>query len=297
MKLRFSLRRKSEPIAETRNPNHSKAGNFVLYVFITICAAFTALPLVYAVATSFKPLNELWTFPPTFLVVHHPTIVNYLDLFRLALDSWVPFSRYVFNSFFITAAGAAGHIVIASMCAFPLAKRNFPGGKAFFSIIVFSLMFNGAVTAVPNYLTMAKIGWIDTYAALIVPAIGSSLGLFLMKQFMEQIHDSILEAAKMDGASEWTIFWRIVMPQVKPAWLTIMIFSVQGLWNAGASNFIYSEELKTLPAALGQVISGGIARAGVGAAVSVVMMIVPMILFLITQSNIIQTMSGSGIKE
>jgi len=144
---------------------------------------------------------------------------------------------------------------------------------------------------------MARIGLVDTYYAIIIPAMGAPLGLFLMKQFMSQINNSIIEAAKVDGTSEWRVFWQIVMPQVKPAWLTIMIFSVQSLWNLGASNFIYSEELKTLPYALGQIVSSGLARAGTGAAVTVILMIVPIVIFIFSQSNIIETMSSSGIKE
>ena len=158
-------------------------------------------------------------------------------------------------------------------------------------------MFNTTVTAIPNYITMAKLGWVDTHLAIIVPAFASSLGLYLMKQFMEQLPDSLLEAARIDGASQWTIFWRIVMPNVKSAWLTLMLLSVQNLWAVGANRFIYKEELKTLPYALGQILSGGIARAGVGAAVTVLMMLVPIAIFVFSQSNIIDTMASSGMKD
>ena len=277
--------------------NRSTSGNIALFLFLLVCGAFTALPLIFAFSTSFKPLDELWLFPPTFVRVNNPTWKNFSDLFVLMQNSWVPMTRYMFNTIFITLTGTLGHIVFASMCAYPLAKREFPGGKQFFSLVVLSLMFNVSVTAIPNYLTMARIGLVDTYYAIIIPAMGAPLGLFLMKQFMSQINNSIIEAAKVDGTSEWRVFWQIVMPQVKPAWLTIMIFSVQSLWNLGASNFIYSEELKTLPYALGQIVSSGLARAGTGAAVTVILMIVPIVIFIFSQSNIIETMSSSGIKE
>lgn len=280
-----------------RKINRSLAGNLALFLFLFICGAFTALPLIYAIVTSFKPLDELWMFPPRLIIVQNPTFKNFRDLFNVMSSSWVPFSRYIFNTVFITVAGTLGHVVFASMCAFPLAKRDFPGGKLFFRIVILSLMFNASVTSIPNYLVMARLGWVDTYRALIIPAIGTPLGIYLMKQFMSQINDSILEAAKVDGASEWALFWRIVMPQVKPAWLTIMIFSVQNLWNMGASNYIYSEQFKTLPYALSQIIAGGIARAGVGAAVTVIIMIVPISIFVVSQSNIIETMTNSGMKE
>lgn len=276
--------------------NRSAWGNFLMALFIGIVAVFMAIPLYYAIVNSFKPLNELWMFPPRFYV-SQPTFKNYSDLIILMANSWVPFTRYLFNTVFITFAGTFGQIIIASMAAYPLAKHEFPGKKVFFSVVVLSLMFNATVTAVPNYLIMSKIGWVDSYLAIIVPAIGSSLGLYLMKQFMEQIHNSILEAAKIDGASERMIFWKIVMPTVKPAWLTLIIFSVQGLWNIGANNFIYDESLKTLPYALNQIITGGIARAGVGSAITVLLLIVPVGIFVATQSNIIETMSSSGIKE
>lgn len=279
-----------------RRVNRSRAGNVAMFVFLFIVASFTALPMIYAVSTSLKPLDELWKFPPSLIVVQKPTLKNFSDLVAVMSNSWVPFSRYIFNSFFITAAGTAGNVVFASMAAYPLAKKQFPGGGAFFKLIVFSLMFTPAVTSIPTYMVMSTLGWIDSYLAIIVPAFGSTLGLYLIRQFMLGVPNALLEAAKIDGASEWRIFWRIVMPQVKPAWLTAMIFSVQNLWNVGSSNFIYEEKLKTLPYAMSQIVSAGIARAGVGAASTVVMMTVPIAIFLFAQNNIVETMASSGIK-
>ena len=159
-------------------------------------------------------------------------------------------------------------------------------------------MFNATVTAIPNYLVMSKLHWIDTYRALIVPVFGSTLGLYLMKQFMEQnVPDALVDAARIDGASTWQTFWHIVMPCVKPGWLTLILLSVQSLWNLGSTTYIFSDELKTLAYALGQITSAGVARAGVGAAVTVVMMSVPVLIFIFCQSNIIETMSTSGMKE
>lgn len=279
-----------------RRVNRSRAGNIAMFVFLFIVASFTALPMIYAVSTSLKPLDELWKFPPSLIVVQKPTLKNFSDLVAVMSNSWVPFSRYIFNSFFITAAGTAGNVIFASMAAYPLAKKQFPGGGAFFKLIVFSLMFTPAVTSIPTYMVMSTLGWIDSYLAIVVPAFGSTLGLYLIRQFMLGVPNALLEAAKIDGASEWRIFWRIVMPQVKPAWLTAMIFSVQNLWNVGSSNFIYEEKLKTLPYAMSQIVSAGIARAGVGAASTVVMMIVPIAIFLFAQNNIVETMASSGIK-
>lgn len=193
--------------------------------------------------------------------------------------------------------GIAGQILISSMCAYPLAKHAFPGRNLYFSLIVTSLMFSTTVTAIPSYLIMSKIGWLDTYWAVIIPVFGSTLGLYLLKQFMEQIPDSLLEAAKIDGANEWQIYWKIVMPQVKPAWLTLIVFSTQSLWSMGANNMVYSEKYKTFAYALGQIAAGGVARTGVAAAISVVMMSVPIVVFVVTQSRVIETMTTSGLKE
>jgi ABC-type glycerol-3-phosphate transport system permease component len=265
-------------------------------LFISAGACFSALPLVYAISNAFKPLNELFIFPPAFFA-RNPTLDNFIDLFVLMSDSWVPFSRYLINTLVVTLAGTAGHVILASMAAFALSKFKFPGGKLLFSMVILSLMFARQVTAIPNYLIMSRLGWVDSLAAIILPSWAMSLGLFLMKQFMDaMIHDSLLEAARIEGASEWTVFWHVVMPNVKPGWLTLVILSFQALWGETGGQFIYSEQLKTLPYALNQILAGGIARAGVGAAVSVIMMILPITVFVINQSKVIDTMGASGIK-
>lgn len=279
-----------------RRVSRSFGGDLAIFFILGIFGVFTALPLYLVIINSLKPLNELWIFPPRFYV-SNPTFKNFTDIFTIVSDSTVPFSRYIFNTVFITVAGTVAQIVIASLCAYPLAKHPFPGHKFYFKMIYLSLMFSAAVTGIPNYIIVSSLGWIDTYWAILVPLCGSTMGVYLMKQFMEQINDAILEAARIDGAGEFRIFFTVVMPQVKAAWLTLTVFSVQGLWSMGASPFIFSEQLKTLNYALGQIVSAGIARAGVAAAVMVVMMSVPIIVFLITQSNVIETMASSGVKE
>lgn len=276
--------------------NHSRAGDVFSILILIVMGSFMALPLVLAISNSLKPLEELFIFPPRFLV-KNPTLTNFHDVFVLMSQSWVPFSRYIFNTVFITVVGTFGHLFVASLCAYALAKHNFPGQKVIFWVIVTALMFSTQVTAIPNYLIMSKAGFLDSYISLILPAIAKPLGLFLMKQFMEQIPSSLLEAARIDGASEVTTFWRIAMPQVKPAWLTLIIFCFQDLWNLQGFNYIYTEQLKTLPYALSQISAAGISRAGATAAVSVIMMIVPIVIFVVSQSNIIETMASSGIKE
>lgn len=255
------------------------------------------LPMVLAISNSLKPLNELWEFPPK-LYAKEPTLKNFADMFNIMANSLVPFSRYLFNTVMITVVGTCGNLLISSMCAYPLAKKKFPGRRAIFKTIEMTLMFNSTVTAIPCYIIMAKIGWIDTYKALIVPAFASTLGLYLIKQFMESaVPDTLIEAASIDGASQWQTFWKIVMPCTKPAIMTQVLLSVQALWNLGTSTYIFSDEKKTLSYALGQIVAGGVARAGVGAAVTVFMMIVPITIFLICQNNIMDTMSTSGLKD
>ncbi len=281
----------------TKQLNRSAAGNAGVIIVLSLFGAFMLLPMIYTISSSLKPLDELWVFPPRFFV-RNPTTRNFQDLFRLLSDSMVPFSRYIFNTVVIAVVGTLGHVVLASMCAYALSKHEFPGSKVIFQLVVLALLFNASVTAIPNFMIITWLHLLDNPLALIVPAFGSSLGLYLMKQFMEQmVQDSVLEAARIDGASEWRVFWGIVMPTVKPGWLTLIVFSFSGLWNTGASNVIYSESLKTLNYAMSQILAGGIARAGVGTAASVIMMIVPITVFIITQSNVVETMGASGMKE
>ena len=213
-------------------------------------------------------------------------------------ESWVPFSRYVFNTAFVSVAGTLGHLILASMAAYAMTKINFPGRKGMFQLVYYSLMFNSTVSALSNFIIMSAFGWIDTYWSLIIPAFGYTLGFYLMRQFMETtVPDSVLESARLDGAKEWTIYMKIVMPMVKPAWLTLIVYSFQGLWNSGTSIYIYSEQLKTFNYAIQQILAGGIVRSGAAAASTVIMMLVPIAVFVVTQSNIIETMASSGMKD
>ena len=273
--------------------NRSTGGDIGIFIILFIFGFLMVLPMYYAIITSLKPLDELWIFPPRFWVAK-PTLKNFADLFSNLSNSWVPFSRY---TVFISVVGTFGHVIIASMAAYALSKKRFYGSQTIFKVIVTSLMFSGS-TAIPTFIIMSKLGLIDTYWSIILPAFSSTLGLYLMKQHMESmVKDTIIEAAKIDGAGEMRIFWTIVMPMVKPAWLTLIVFSFQGLWNSTGATYIYTEQLKTLNYAISQIISAGISRAGAGAASVVFMMILPIAVFMFSQSNIVETMSSSGIKE
>ncbi len=277
--------------------NRSAGGDAGITVMLTILGAFMFLPMLYVVMQSLKPLDELWMFPPRFYVTN-PTFTNYTDLLILMNTSWVPFSRYMFNKVFISVVGTVGNLFFSSMAAYAMAKIKFPGGKFMFKTVQTSLMFHATVTATTSFLIMSAFKLLDSYWALIIPAWATSLGLYLMKQFMETgVTDAVLESARLDGASELRTYWTIAMPMVKPAWLTLIVYCFKDLWNAGSSMYIQSEQLKSFNYAIQQVMAGGIKRAGAGAASTVIMMIVPILVFVITQSNIIETMGSSGMKD
>ena len=289
-------RRRKRSYKKEKKLNRSMAGNTLLFVLMGICGVAMASPLVMLINNALKPLDELFQFPPK-IFVRNPTLENFSDLFILMNDTWVPFSRYMLNTIIITGGGMIGHVIIASLAAYPLAKHNFPGKKILFALVELSMMFSWTVTQTPQYMIISWMGINNSYWALILPACAFGMGLYLMKQFMEQLPDSLMESARLDGASEFRIFWNIVMPNVKPAWLTLAIFQFQQMWNNTGGTFLRDEQLKPLQYALYQITAGGAARAGAGAAVTFMIAAVPITFFLICQSNILETMASSGMKE
>lgn len=280
-----------------RRYTRTKAGDFVMFVMLAAAGLFTMLPLIYAVATSFKPLDELLIFPPRFLV-RRPTINNYLVLPDLMASLKVPLSRYIFNGVSNAIITTSVYIIVSSMAAYVLCKGNFKHKNAIFMIVQFSLMFNGITLGIPRYLIYSYLGMIDTYWVYILPHMAATLGVFLMKQYIEgYVPDAFIEAAKIDGAGTFRIFWTIVMPIVKPAWLTLTLFTFRDVWAEVPAGTIFTEQLKTLPQIMGQITAGGTARAGSAMAITVIMMIPPILVYLISQSNVIEAMSSAGIKE
>ena len=283
--------------SQYRHYTRSKAGNVFYFSILFLAGAFTVLPLVYCVITSFKPLDELLIFPPKFFI-SRPTIANYLALPSLLSKIQVPVSRYIFNSFFVAIAGTTLHIIAASLAAFTFSKSKVKGRKALFWIVQLMLLYNSVTLGVPQYYIFSQLKMIDTYWIYILPAIPSAVGCFLMKQFMDvSIPDALMEAARIDGAGVLRIYWQIVMPILKPAWMTVLLFSFQGMWSIIPQGTIFSEQLKTLPQIMSSISAGGIARSGSAMAVTVLLMIPPIIVFLISQNNVLETMSSSGIKE
>ena len=277
--------------------NRSIAVDIALIAFLAFFGLFSVGPLVLTVTSAFKPMSEIFLFPPRFLVIQNPTLNNFFDLGVALADAKIIVGRYIFNTAFITVLGTLGTVLFGSMAAYPLAKYVFPGSKLMSHVIVYSLMFNGAVTVIPNYYIMSRLGLVNTYAAVVLPVIAGTLGLYLMKSFMTQIPIQLIEAAKIDGKNEIGIFFSVVMPLAKPAWITLIILSFNSLWGNTGGVFIYSEALKPVSFMLAQLVAGGVARTGVASAVNLIMLVVPITVFIVSQSNVIQTMATSGIKE
>lgn len=282
--------------AEYKRYTHSRLGNFTYFFFLILAGAFSMLPFIYCICTAFKPLDELLVFPPRFFV-HRPTVENFVILPTLIEKLRVPLSRYIFNTAFITFAGTALHIIVASMAAYVLAKTDIKFKKAIFAVVQLSLLYNAYTLEVPRYLIYSNMKIIDTLWVYILPAIPSTTGVFLIKQYMDSsVPDSLLEAARIDGAGPVSIYFKIVMPITKPAWMTLMLLSFQSLWSAMPSGTVFSEKLKTLSYVLSSITAGGIARAGSAMAAAVLMIIPPIIILVISQTNVVETMGSAGMK-
>ncbi len=272
----------------------------VLLIGLAPLVAFMLMPLVYIFNHAFKPLHELFLFPPTFFV-QNPTTQNFYELLSMGNDPFVPMSRYIFNSFFVSLLSTAGMVVTGALCAYPLSKHPFPGAKVVFGSIVLSLLFVTEVLAIPRYVIVHSLGIMNTYWGHVLPVIALPVGVFLLKQFMDQVPDELLEAAKIDGASEFRVFYQIMIPVVMPAIATITILAFQSAWsNAETSTlFMQDESMKTLPFFMNTLTSNlanSVARQGAAAAGALVMFVPSLLIFLFFQRKVIATMAHSGIK-
>ena len=276
--------------------NRSVGGTAFLLLFILAFAIFAVFPVAFMVGNAFKPMRELYRYPPTVLP-QNPTGQNFKDLLVYASESLVPFTRYLYNTGVLVILGCLGQILLSAMAAFPLAKSEFRGKKLMSSMVVYALMFSGAVTAVPNYLILTKLGLVDSLWAIILPSFASTLGLYLMQNFMEMLPDSLIEAAKIDGASYFRTLVSIIMPVVKPALMTVFIFTFQGLWGNTGGSVLYTENIKPLSYMLSRIASTGIARQGMASAASLLSFFIPVLIFVVTQSNVMETMATSGMKD
>lgn len=264
---------------------------------MAIPVAFCALPLVYMVNTAFKPLNEMLRFPPTFFV-KNPTFNNFSDLLTALSGASVPFVRSVFNSVLVSVVVVVLTVIVSSMGAFGLTKHKVPFGKQLFTVIIMALSFSSSVTTIPTYLVIENMGLVNSYWALILPKIAAAYNMFLMKQFCEQMPNALLEAARIDGAGEWHIFFKIAMPMLRPAWATLTVMSFVSVWNDYFTPLVYitDDALRTVPLALQSISTGGLTRAGASAAASFLMIMPTIIIYTMLQKKVISTMAFSGIK-
>ena len=293
---RDRIRKKRRKLIHRRLYSGTIFGDLCIFLFLLLLAVFMLLPLYLTVSGSLKPVEELYNFPPR-IFPNRPTLDNFAALRASVSNLWVPFSRYVFNSVFVAASVTALQVLISGTAAYALAKIKFPGSVFLNRLIELSILFTGTTTGVMTYIVVSKTHIIDSYFALILPFIAMPLGLFFMRQFMGQVSESLIEAAKLDGAGDFRICWQVVMPNVRPAWITMMIFAFQNAWQIDGMSYIFNEALKPVPTVMQQLQSQNIAQSGVAAAAVVITMIPPVVIFLFFQSSILETMAQSGMKE
>lgn len=275
-----------------------KINRVLLYIFMIALVMLMALPLYYMIITSIKPLDELVKFPPEF-IVRRPTLQNFSDLMAALDGSTVPFIRYLFNSVITVLATVLLSLAVCTMGSYGLVKHKVLFGNFWFALIIAALMFSTQVTQIPSYIVVTRMGLVDTYLALILPKIAVAFNFFLMKQFMEQLPTAFLEAARIDGAGELLIFRKVVLPFLRPACATLVVFSFVSNWNdsSGSMIFITDQALKTLPYALSSINeSGTLSRAGAVGAATIVAVLPTIILFMLMEKKVIETMVYSGLK-
>ncbi|MGG1515516.1 carbohydrate ABC transporter permease [Paenibacillus oryzisoli] len=274
----------------------------VLLIVLLLTAAFLSLPIVYIVNHAFKPYSELFAFPPTF-IVKQPTLANFNELFQRTSTGAVPFTRYAFNSVIVVACTLVCVIISSCMAAFVLSKHKFALKSIVMGVIMLALMYAPETVAIPRYLMISWLNINNTYLGHVLPFVASPVAVFLMKQFIDQIPNELLEAAKIDGASELRIFASMVVPLSFPAVATISIITIQAVWGDTQSStlFMQDETMKTLPyfiTTLTTAAAGGntIAGQGMAAAAGLLMFIPNLIVFLVFQKRIMETMLHSGVK-
>lgn len=281
------------------NPKYFSRDQIKFYVILIPIAILMILPVVYMANEAFKPLGELYAFPPT-LFVKEPTLANFKKLFELSGSTGVPMTRYLLNSIFITLVTVILNIYITVACAFVLSKKgHYRITKWFFSINQMALMFVQVAVTVPRYIIIVRMGMIDTWSAHIFPLIAMPIGIFLMKQFIDDVPDALIEAAYVDGAGNFTVLRKVIMPLTKPAIATVAILTFQSAWQAteASNNFITSDVMKTIYYYLNALqTNNAVAARGVVAAGTILLFLPNLIMFICMQSRVMSTMSHSGIK-
>ena len=281
------------------NPQKFERGQIKIMIILLPLLIFMAMPLVYIANHAFKPMDELFAFPPTFFV-KNATLENFEKLIKFSRTSGVPMSRYVFNSLIVTVLTVGLSLLFTTMSAFALAKLKFKGRDIMMNINQMALMFVATAVLIPRYLVIAKLGLIDNIWAHILPLMAYPVALFLVKQFTEQVPDSLIEAAYIDGASDVTVYRKIVIPLIKPAIATATILVFQQVWtNVETSNYyINDDSMKTLTFYMNSMINvnNTVAGQGMSAAATLILFIPNLVLFIILQNGVMNTMAHSGIK-
>lgn len=280
---------------------HMRLSTIIILMLLTGVALVSLLPIVYVICNAFKPLEELFVYPPTFFV-KNPTMQNFWDFIYATDVSTVPFTRYLFNSVFVTVTTTGLIILVSLCCAYAFSKMKFPGQNGLFKMITVALMFSPEAVVITRYLIVSGLGLIDSYWAHILPHLALPMGVFLIKQFMDQVPNSLCEAAKIDGASELRILWSIITPAVLPAVGAVLIIAFQTVWGDMTTSTLYmtNESMKTLPYFVESLTSGltatSVARKGATAAAGLLMLLPNFIIFAVLQKSMIATMVTSGIK-
>ncbi|WP_298821372.1 carbohydrate ABC transporter permease [Chloroflexus sp.] len=284
------------------NPRGFHPSQLKFYLVLAPLAAFMLLPIVFIFSHAFKPPEELFAYPPRFFVVR-PTLKNFTDLFARISTSEVPVSRYLFNSVMVTLLTVLASVVVGSTAAFALSKKRFRLKQTLFAINTVALMFVPVAVTIPRFLIIQQLGLLNTFWVHILPALAMPVGLFLLKQFMDALPNEIIEAAQIDGATDWQIYWHIIVPLTRPALATIAILAFQASWNNVDTSAMYinDENLKTFAFYLSTLTSTTaganlVAGQGMAAAASLIVFVPNLIIFILLQSQVMSTMSHSGLK-
>lgn len=293
------MARKKSFLGTKINPSRFDRSQVKYILILLPITLFMLLPLIYIFNVAFKPLEELFYYPPRFFVENY-TLQNFVRLFQVTGSSGIPMSRYLFNSLLVTGCVIFISVVISTLAGYALSKLNFRGKKAMNEINTIALMFVGVAVMIPRYLIIEKLGLIDTFFIHVLPYLAVPVGLFLVKQFIDQIPNELIDASKVDGASEWQIYRHVIIPLIKPAIATIVILSFQSVWNSADTSITYinRDSLKTFAFYMNTLTSNtnGVAGQGMAAAASLIMFLPNLIIFIIMQRQVMDTMSHSGIK-
>lgn len=272
--------------------NQIKIGNIAVQSTLILGAICMLLPFFWMLATSFKPPEEVISWPPSF-IPHHPTFMNYFEAFQAA-----PFHRFFFNSLTVSSISTISIILTSSLSGFIFAKYRFPGKNLIFLLILATSMVPFQSYMIPFYLMVNKLGWINTYQGLALPLLVMSFGIFFMRQNIISIPDELLDAAKIDGCSDWKIYYRIILPLSKPAMAALAIFSFKNAWADFIWPLLVANEINlyTMELGLGMFQHRFTVDYGSITAGSVISILPIITVFAIFRRHIIEGITLSGLK-